>query len=326
MKRFNHILCVVIDGENNLQALNRAATLAVNNQARLTVIKIIEKIPLELKFKNRMQSTEEIKDRLIEEHQMKLQEMVASWKKINVQTKVLIGISFLEIIREILRSGCDLVIKTAEKGGLLDRVFGSDDMHLLRNCPCPVWLVKPGSPKKYKRILAAVDVDELLPEEQKITNRQLNLKILELSCSLSLSEFSELHIVSILEVFGENLVISSTLGVNKEQVTSSITEEGNRQKQHLKDLLNEVGAKLGPETMEYIWPQKHFIKGLPSIEIPNCAKQIEADVIVMGTLARTGISGLFIGNTAETILNLIDCSVLAVKPQGFITPVTLDQE
>jgi nucleotide-binding universal stress UspA family protein len=44
----------------------------------------------------------------------------------------------------------------------------------------------------------------------------------------------------------------------------------------------------------------------------------------MGTVARTGISGFFMGNTAETILNQLDCSVLAVKPQGFVTPVTLD--
>ena len=45
---------------------------------------------------------------------------------------------FLEIIREVLRNGHDLVIKAAESGGLLDRVFGSNDMHLLRKCMCPV--------------------------------------------------------------------------------------------------------------------------------------------------------------------------------------------
>jgi nucleotide-binding universal stress UspA family protein len=43
----------------------------------------------------------------------------------------------------------------------------------------------------------------------------------------------------------------------------------------------------------------------------------------MGTVARTGISGFLMGNTAETILNQIDCSVLAIKPPDFQTPVTL---
>jgi nucleotide-binding universal stress UspA family protein len=53
--------------------------------------------------------------------------------------------------------------------------------------------------------------------------------------------------------------------------------------------------------------------------------KIEADIVVMGAVARSGISGFFMGNTAEIILNRIDCSVLAVKPPGFVTPVTLDK-
>jgi nucleotide-binding universal stress UspA family protein len=48
------------------------------------------------------------------------------------------------------------------------------------------------------------------------------------------------------------------------------------------------------------------------------------DLIIMGTVARTGIPGFLMGNTAETILNRIECSVLAIKPAGFVTPVTLE--
>jgi nucleotide-binding universal stress UspA family protein len=44
----------------------------------------------------------------------------------------------------------------------------------------------------------------------------------------------------------------------------------------------------------------------------------------MGTVCRTGIAGFFIGNTAEKVLQEIDCSVLAIKPEGFETPVTLE--
>lgn len=47
-------------------------------------------------------------------------------------------------------------------------------------------------------------------------------------------------------------------------------------------------------------------------------------LVVMGTAARTGIPGFIMGNTAETILNRPDCSVLAVKPPGFVTPVTVE--
>lgn len=43
----------------------------------------------------------------------------------------------------------------------------------------------------------------------------------------------------------------------------------------------------------------------------------------MGTVARTSLPGFFMGNTAEDVLSQLDCSVLAVKPPGFVTPVTL---
>jgi nucleotide-binding universal stress UspA family protein len=58
--------------------------------------------------------------------------------------------------------------------------------------------------------------------------------------------------------------------------------------------------------------------------IPALAEAKEVELIVMGTLSRTGISGLLIGNTAEKVLNQVDCSVLTVKPDSFITPIKLD--
>ena len=65
----------------------------------------------------------------------------------------------------------------------------------------------------------------------------------------------------------------------------------------------------------------HFLKGLPEIVVPEVVKEHNIEVVVMGTLARTGIPGLLIGNTAEGVINQVDCSVLAIKPEGFVSPV-----
>ena len=46
---------------------------------------------------------------------------------------------------------------------------------------------------------------------------------------------------------------------------------------------------------------------------------------VMGTLSRSGVDGLLIGNTAERILRRLECSVLAVKPEGFRTPLRFEE-
>ena len=65
----------------------------------------------------------------------------------------------------------------------------------------------------------------------------------------------------------------------------------------------------------------HLIKGEAGRVIPEVAAKNEADLIVMGTLSRSGVAGFFIGNSAEKIIHNVDCSVLTVKPDGFVTPV-----
>ena len=65
----------------------------------------------------------------------------------------------------------------------------------------------------------------------------------------------------------------------------------------------------------------HLIKGKAGIVIPELTENKRPDIIVMGTLSRSGVAGFFIGNTAEKIIHNVDCSVLTVKPDGFVTPV-----
>ncbi len=76
--------------------------------------------------------------------------------------------------------------------------------------------------------------------------------------------------------------------------------------------------------MDYLKPQTHLVKGLACKEIPALTRRIEADLVVMGTVGRTGVPGFIVGSTAETILNQIDCPVLAIKPPGFATPITVE--
>ena len=70
-------------------------------------------------------------------------------------------------------------------------------------------------------------------------------------------------------------------------------------------------------------PVEHLIKGSARKVIPALVRSVKAELVVMGTVARTGIPGYFMGSTAELVLSQIDCAVLAVKPSGFVTPVTL---
>jgi nucleotide-binding universal stress UspA family protein len=326
MKRFKNILFITTSDTNDNASLERAETLAANNQAELTVLDVLKPLHINSGLLDNSLSDEELQATLFAQHQQALEEQLAPLreKSSRVRTRVAIGIPFLTIVQEVLRGGHDLVIKTAENQGLLDRLLGSNDMHLLRKCPCPVWLLKPRLPEQYRRILAAVDVDSFYPPEELRTRHALNCQILEMAISLALSESAELHIAQAWSATGEGTLRG--IGRRPEsEVAAYVNDLKDQHEQNLAALLRETTEKLGQSALEYLEPQTHSLRGSPDREIPALANRMGCDLVVMGTVARTGISGFFMGNTAETVLNQLDCSVLAIKPPGFVSPVSLEK-
>jgi nucleotide-binding universal stress UspA family protein len=55
-----------------------------------------------------------------------------------------------------------------------------------------------------------------------------------------------------------------------------------------------------------------LVHGDPHREILRAARAKEADLIVMGTHGRTGLSRLFLGSVAERVVRLASCPVLTV--------------
>ena len=311
MKRFKNILLFAGSEGGKDAALERAVTLAKNNKAKLKVVDVIEELPREMRVLIRVMSPMELKELMINERMNQLNQLIGPTRKdgVHVCAKVLVGTPFLEIIREVLRDKHDLVIKTARgKGGLKEILFGSTAMHLMRKCPCPVLVVKPTHRNKYARVMAAVDPDPSYKERNVLNN-----KIMELAASMSRLEGSELHVVHAWTLYGEDML---RRGLSKSEVEKLARDT---RKMH-KGWVVELMEKFAPET-----PNKrvHLLKGNAETLIPRLAKRKRIELIVMGTVCRTGIKGFFIGNTGEKVLQQVDCSVLAVKPDGFITPIKL---
>ncbi|MFW2373704.1 MAG: universal stress protein [Gammaproteobacteria bacterium] len=326
MKRFKNIVCVVESGMTCKPALERAVTLAQNNQARLTVVEVIPRITAGIGMPDGGPISADLQAAMVSAHSQDLQAQVEPFRKgIEINTRVLQGVAFLEIIREVMRKGHDLVIKVPETRDWLDHLFTSEDMQLLRNCPCPVWLIKPQAPKSYRRILVAVDVDDASPPKELASRRLLNQQILQIASSMALSDFAELHIVNAWEAIGESTMRSAFMRTPEVDIIDYVEQVRLQHKTRLDELLKEVIGNMNQDAMDYLKPHTHLVKGSARKEIPILAKQIEADMVIMGTLGRTGIPGFIMGNTAETILNQIDCSVLAIKPPGFETAVTLEE-
>jgi universal stress protein E len=325
MKRFKKIFFVFEDGNRTQIALQRAISLAENNKATLTVAAIMPRVSSGVTIPEGGPESADLQELLASAKRQELEQLIQPYReRIKLQTTLLVGISFLEIIREVLRQGYDLVIKIPEKADWLDHLLGSDDMHLLRKCPCPVWLIKPEAPKAYRRILAAIDVNSDCPQEELNTRMSLNREILQIAVSLALSEFAELHIVQVWHAIGESAMRGVFLHTSEEKIHAYVEQVREQHAIRFESLIHETLSTMGQDAVAYLKPQTHLVKGQARKEIPALAKQISCDLVVMGTVARTGIPGFIMGNTAETILNQLDCSVLAIKPIGFQTPVTLE--
>lgn len=313
MKRFKNILCVLPVGQATTGTLERAVSLAENNQATLTVAALLPPTTVggDTTAAGTLAATKPIEALITP-----LQARVA------IQPTVLTGIAFLEIIRAVLRHGHDLVIKPAQPLDLIDRLFGSDDMHLLRKCPCAVWLTKDDERANYRSILAAVDPVQPGQPDQGGDGAPLHQRIIELASSLALSDFAGLHIVHAWDAIGD-----MTIRTWSDQPTADsvayIEAEQARHQQAMRGIEQALRAGVGEDAYRYLAPTFHLLRGPATRVVPAAAKDFDADLVVMGTVGRTGIAGLFIGNTAETILNQLRCSVLAIKPVGFVTPVTL---
>ncbi len=68
----------------------------------------------------------------------------------------------------------------------------------------------------------------------------------------------------------------------------------------------------------------HVEKGLPEEVIPDLAEHLQAGIVVLGSVGRTGLSAAFLGNTAEQVIDHLRCDLLVIKPDSWQTPVELD--
>lgn len=325
MKRFKNILCVVERGKISKPAVERAVAMAEHNQAKLTIVAVIERITAGIGIPGGGLITADLQAALVDAHTQELARLIEPYrKKIEIHTKVLKGVHFLEIIREVLRNEYDLVIKVPDAHNWLDHLFGSDDMHLLRKCPCPVWLIKPEKIKTYNRIMVAVDVDDSYPPAELKAHHTMNHQLLEMASSLALSEEAELHIVSVWDAIGESMMSNALAYMPEDRIKLYTQQVQQHYKSNMNALIRDAMNNLDEEASNYLKPIKHLVKGLPHKEIPALAKRINPDILIMATIARTGIPGFIMGNTAETIINQIACSLIAIKPSGFVTPVTIE--
>jgi nucleotide-binding universal stress UspA family protein len=285
-------------------ALEHAVRLAARCGARVKIVDVLPRVPAGA----RHFVTPDLEKELIDHRRGRLTAIAETVQGVPVTTELLRGRPGIALVQEVLRSGHDLLVRSHGRD-LADgsKPFGAIDMELLRQCPCPVWLIgRRGSPSARWRILAAIHANPSEPAEQ-----ELNETILDWALTLKAFGDADLTLLQAWTPYGASLLKSR---MSPDEFTEFIEIARRTEDEALAGFIEPFKNRLTDVAVE-------LVQGEPEDAIARFAESHGVDVVVMGTVARAGIAGLVMGNTAERVLQRLRGSVLAVKPPEFKSPV-----
>jgi nucleotide-binding universal stress UspA family protein len=298
---FTNILFSPLGDKRNPAAVRRIGDLSGGTEAKLTLFGVV---PEPSRLQRVMHRSATIDALLHEEREAmsaRLRRCTPKADHLEIETMVAVGDPALNIIERVLQAEHDLVVVTTDD----DDEDQATIKRLLRKCPCPVWVIRP-TRARIQRLLVAINPE---PAEA-----ELNRRMLELATALFALGGGELHLVHAWELYGEATMRSSAfLHTSAHEIEGLLNNEQAHHRRALDDLL--VASGLADQPWEI-----HLHKGPAADVVRTVAARHRINLLVMGTVARTGVAGLIMGNTAESVLDRVRCSVIALKPAGFVSP------
>jgi universal stress protein E len=189
-----------------------------------------------------------------------------------------------------------LVAKDTHHHNLLQRTLLSNvDWHLIRECPAPLLLVKGRKLNREPNVLAAVD-----PLNEHDKPAALDDRIVTFSADLARVVGGQLHVMH---------SYAAPLGIELPADVQKIIAQEHR---HAMSKLLDTHAAL--------LCRPHLYEGLTHECLLKAAQEHAADFVVMGAVARRGLKRLFIGSTAERVLDRLPCDLVIIKPLEFEVP------
>ena len=200
------------------------------------------------------------------------------------------------VIKAQQTRNCDLVIKQHLPDNPLKKaLLTPDDWKLLRYCPSPVLMVKTARPWAGGVILAAVDAGNSDGE-----HKALHYELVQHGYGIASLARGHLHVITAYP----SPMLSAANPVY--QLRESIQARYREQCQAFQDEFGVDDHHL------------HIAEGPADVLIPHTAHHLDAVVTIIGTVARTGLSGALIGNTAEAVLDALESDVLVLKTEEII--------
>jgi universal stress protein E len=207
------------------------------------------------------------------------------------------------LIDRTRRTNAELVIKDTHHHSLAQRtLLTNTDWQLIRGCPVPLLLTKPKSWADAPRIVAAVD-----PGHANDKPVLLDRCILEEAAAVAQRLNGELHV---LHVYLPMEIVATATAVPPVALVSPEALAGERQAK-----LKTISALVSDYKVDV--KHIHLEIGGPGAVLPRAAREINADIVAMGAISRSGVKRVFIGSTAEDVLEHLPCDALIVKTPNF---------
>ena len=218
------------------------------------------------------------------------------------------------IVREALRSNACLVLKDTHYHSALSRaMFTNTDWQLIRSCPVPLWLVKPDQDFVKPSIVAAVD-----PINEHEKPALLDNSILSEAFKLARGLGGLVHAVHTYDVTPAIAAASGAafgpVPIATDGITASIEQAHSSAFTELADRFDVSPVR------------RHLKVGSATELLPAISRELSADLIIMGAVARSRLQRVIVGSTAERTLDHLPCDVLIMKSENFVSPVTFESE
>lgn len=312
MNGFQNILLYASGERGGAATFAKVVDLSQAFKARLTIVDVVDSSRSVIQWMFQSSVHEEARELAESRARRRLQRLAESARErgIEATVEVLVGKPFVELIRTVVRQDCDLLVKTARgQGGIRERLLGSTALHLMRKCPSPVLVVKPKRRLQFTRILAPIDIR---PEDSAANS--VNIRIMETALSLAEFQGGQLHILHAWRPYGATLLSSGRSKIPKEQLRQYVRSYEKAHRDRLEEFLSGY-------SLDHLDHRVHFVQGDADSLIPQLAARHRVNLVVMGTITMLGFAGSLIGSTAEEVLPQLNCSMLTIKPEGFVTPI-----
>lgn len=307
MKDYKKILVVINPTTDHQPALARAVELASKSNAEITAFLSIFDFSYEMTSILSSQEREAMRQGVIDQRIAWLESAISGFnsKNLTINTEVVWhNRPFESVINFAIDGDFDLIVKSTHQHDKLKAViFTPTDWHLMRKSPVPVLMVKEHDWPVAGKIVCAVNV---VSEDD--DHQTLNGKIISQALNLAKKFSASVHLVNGYPGTPVNLAIELP-DFDANIYNNTVRMQHEQRVQYLAQAYN-----IPLENC-------HVEEGLPEDVIPELASKLDAELVVLGTVGRTGFSAALIGNTAEHVIDSINCDLLAIKPDGYKSPL-----